>query len=285
MSCAGWARDAATPALDAYLRHTLVGEALRSLLGPSGLRALTPTVPLVELGAAPVAFVAAAFLGGRARVEWAAISSVLAMHAGIGLCMNGAGLLSLFAAAAWLPALPLRDDPEVGKGKPRRRAASTAADWLRVAGLAAFAASCVAHEVVLAQCQDATRSPLSAIFHNRWNVFAGSEDHVTWEIFPARRLDGGTVDLWNRGRPVSWAMPPRAPRAGRWRSFPMLADGDAAPADVDAVYAYFCDEHNRGRAPDDPARVSHFHAYMLQADLKNATRVSKRLLHATQCPP
>ena len=29
--------------------------------------------------------------------------------------------------------------------------------------------------------------------------------------------------------------------------------------------------------------MTHFHAYMLQADLANSSRVSKRLLHATAC--
>ena len=130
-------------------------------------------------------------------------------------------------------------------------------------------------------CVKSRASPLSAVLHNRWNVFAGSESHVTWEIMPARRRDGAVVDLWNWGAPVSWAMPAAAARAGRWRSFPMLGDGDAPPAEVDAVYAYFCREHNDGAPPD--RRVSHFHAYMLQAELKNSSRVTKRLLHAHSC--
>ena len=268
----GWASDARVPALDAYLRHTAVGEALRALLGPRGLRAVTPTVPLVELGAPLLCAVGA--LAGSTTVQWAAIGAVVAMHAGIGAAMNGAGLLSVFAAAAWLPALPL--------GPPAAPARSTRRDGLRVLVLLAFAGACVWHDRFARQCQDATRSPLTAVFHNRWNVFAGSEDHVTWEIMPARRVDGAVVDLWNYGAPVSWAMPVRAARRGRWRSFPMLGDGDAPPAELDRVYGYFCGEYNAGRPGDE--RVTHFHAYMLQADLANSSRVSKRLLHATACP-
>ena len=38
------------------------------------------------------------------------------------------------------------------------------------------------------------QAPLLAVFHNRWNVFAGSEEHVTWEIFPGRLQNGSIVD-------------------------------------------------------------------------------------------
>ena len=207
----GWSWAAPTPALDAYLRHTPFGETARALLGAGGLRALTPAVPLVELCAPTLACVGAC--GGWRRLEWAAVAAVAAMHLGIGLAMNGAGLLSLFAAAAWLFALPL--DPPAKRS--RRDASSTSGDWARVLVLAAFGAACLSHERFSRQCQDARRSPLSAVFHNRWNVFAGSEDHVTWEIFPARRLDGSTVDLWNYGAPVSWTMPTAAPRSGQGR--------------------------------------------------------------------
>lgn len=120
------------------------------------------------------------------------------------------------------------------------------------------------------------------MFHNRWNVFAGSEDHATWEIFPGRRGDGAAVDLWNYGAPVSWKPPAGAARGGRWRSFPMLADGDAPPEDVDAVYDYFCREQNAGQPAE--RRVTHYHAYMLQVELRNASAVTKRLLHAHRCP-
>lgn len=63
----------------------------------------------------------------------------------------------------------------------------------------------------------------------------------------------------------------------------MLADGDAPHRDVHTVYDYFCREANGGKDASDPTRVAHFHAYMLQAELKNTSNVSKRLLHAHQC--
>ena len=54
----------------------------------------------------------------------------------------------------------------------------------------------------------------------------------------------------------------------------MLGDGEAPADEVERVYAWFCRER-----PD----VSHFHAYMLRAELKDSSRVSKRLLHAHVC--
>jgi hypothetical protein len=54
----------------------------------------------------------------------------------------------------------------------------------------------------------------------------------------------------------------------------MLGDGEAPLEEVERVYAYFCRER------DD---VLHFHAYMLRVELADASRVSKRLLHAHVC--
>ena len=147
-------------------------------------------------------------------------------------------------------------------------------DWCGVFVIVLFSLGSIAHGVLdMASCRDATQEPLKAVFHNRWNVFAGAEDHVTWEIMPARLQSGATVDLWSQ-KPVSWKQPAKAARSGRWRSFPMLGDGEAPAEEVERVYAWFCRE--RGD-------VSHFHAYMLRAELKNETKVSKRLLHAHVC--
>jgi acid stress-induced BolA-like protein IbaG/YrbA len=54
----------------------------------------------------------------------------------------------------------------------------------------------------------------------------------------------------------------------------MLGDGEAPAEEVERVYAWFCREQGD---------VSHFHAYMLRAELADASRVSKRLLHAHVC--
>ena len=258
----GWSFEG--NALDAYLRHTFVGETTRSLLGDRGVRYATIVVPYVE-AFAPVVACAAFYLEWH-RLRRVASATIVLLHAGIGLSMNGAGLLSAFACAAWLfvePPLP---------SKEQKRASYR--DWCGVVVIVLFSLGSIAHGVLdMASCRDATQQPLQSIFHNRWNVFAGAEDHVTWEIMPARTHSGAIVDLWSQ-QPVSWKQPAKAARSGRWRSFPMLGDGEAPAEEVERVYAWFCRE--RGD-------VSHFHAYMLRAELKDETKVSKRLLHAHVC--
>jgi len=105
--------------------------------------------------------------------------------------MNGAGLLSAFACAAWLFVEP----PPQAKGRKQ----SSYRDWCGVFVIVLFSFGSIAHGVLdMASCRDATQQPLQAIFHNRWNVFAGAEDHVTWEIMPARTHSGAIVDLWSQ---------------------------------------------------------------------------------------
>jgi hypothetical protein len=258
----GWSFEG--NALDAYLRHTFVGETTRTLLGDRGVRYGTVVVPYIEAFAPVVA--CTAFYLGRRRVQRVACATIVLLHAGIGLSMNGAGLLSAFACAAWLFVEP----PLPSKG----RKASSYREWCGVVVIVLFSGASIAHGVLdMASCRDATQQPLQSIFHNRWNVFAGAEDHVTWEIMPARLHSGEIVDLWSQ-KPVTWKQPEKAARSGRWRSFPMLGDGEAPAEEVERVYAWFCRE--RGD-------VSHFHAYMLRAELKDETKVSKRLLHAHVC--
>jgi hypothetical protein len=183
----GWSFEG--NALDAYLRHTFVGETTRSLLGDRGVRYATIVVPYVE-AFAPVVACAAFYLEWH-RLRRVASATIVLLHAGIGLSMNGAGLLSAFACAAWLfvePPLP---------AKEQKRASYR--DWCGVVVIVLFSFGSIAHGVLdMASCRDATQEPLKAVFHNRWNVFAGAEDHVTWEIMPARTRSGEIVDLWSQ---------------------------------------------------------------------------------------
>ena len=116
----GWSFEG--NALDAYLRHTFVGETTRSLLGDRGVRCATVVVPYVEAFAPVVA--CAAFYLERDRLRRVASSTIVLLHAGIGLSMNGAGLLSAFACAAWLFVEP----PLPSKG----RKVSSYRDWCGV---------------------------------------------------------------------------------------------------------------------------------------------------------
>ena len=69
----GWSYGAnPLPALDTYARHTLPARYMYAMLGPGGLRLLTPTVVWAELLVGPVAVVGS--LPGRRDVVWASIA-------------------------------------------------------------------------------------------------------------------------------------------------------------------------------------------------------------------
>ena len=130
----------------------------------------------------------------------------------------------------------------------------------------------------------------STLLHNRWNVFIGAEEYVTWEIAPGLLADGSVVDVWGRRNAVDWSLPGTgAPstataRPGRWRSFPYLAE--LTGRNADALWGYLCREWNLEH-PDQPQLVR-YNFFMLQADvLPNMTfsPTRKRLIHAHECEP
>jgi hypothetical protein len=136
-----------------------------------------------------------------------------------------------------------------------------------------------------------TRSPFP-FFASRCRRFLPR--YVTWEIAPGRLLDGSIVDVWSKSDAVSWDMPGAgAPctstsRAGRWRSFPYLAELDGE--DGDALWQYLCkqwDDENRVDVPGNGGRrLLRYNFFMLQADVLpnmgfSATR--KRLVHSHDC--
>lgn len=258
----GWSTNAKVPALDAYTRHTMAARIARAFFGRQGLRLLTPFVPLIELVLPPLAVLGYPI----------AAVPVCALHLGIAFCMNGAMLLSFAAIVAWLPFIP---NKTVSRGRSS----------LSSGVLIAIALACIYSAASgRSQCLDAAASPLSALVHNRWNVFSGVDTTVTWEIMPARLNDGQVVDLWAYGADVEWSVPQRAPRWGRWRTFPMLGAPNVPKDVLDQTYAYFCREWNDKANLPQSKRLSHFHVYMLMADDNDAAgSISKRLLHVMQC--
>ena len=110
-----------------YRRHTAAARYVYGLLGPVGLRLMTPTVVYVELLGVPTAFLASYFSSyGRSRggrrssddddkkkktasgrtVLYCTIGLMCSMHVGIALTMNNTVLLSLVACVAWCIFLP-----------------------------------------------------------------------------------------------------------------------------------------------------------------------------------
>jgi hypothetical protein len=37
-------------------------------------------------------------------------------------------------------------------------------------------------ETISTECNQSVKHIWSTLLHNRWNVFVGAEDHVTWEV-------------------------------------------------------------------------------------------------------
>jgi len=154
------------------------------------------------------------------------------------------------------------------------------------------------------ECNQSMKHIWSVLLHNRWNVFVGSEEYVTWEIAPGLLADNTIVDVWSSYyssdsvESVSWSMPTTSSgrsasststsRLGRWRSFPYLADMQTEE-DSDALWSYLCYEWNTLRHPNNstnPKELIRFKFYMLQADVLPDMAFSptrKRLTQSYHC--
>lgn len=290
----GWSYKAnPLPALDTYARHTLPAQYLYALLHPTGLRLLTPSVVYVELGAAPLAILGG-YLGSVALVR-TAVAFIVALHLGIALTLRNSALLSLVACTAWIPFLPLgfRRSSIPETKTPRANIAPRLTVWestVAAMALGFLLAGNLWFETTGCDQARTVQTIWSTLLHNRWNVFIGAEEYVTWEIAPGLLADGSVVDVWGRRNAVDWSLPGTgAPstataRPGRWRSFPYLAE--LTGRNADALWGYLCREWNLEH-PDQPQLVR-YNFFMLQADvLPNMTfgPTRKRLIHAHECEP
>ena len=325
---AGWTYGAQPlPALDTYVRHTLMARYLYGLLGPSGLRLLTPTVVYVELLGVPIALVSS-FCRAR-RALYCAIGLMCSMHIGIALTMTNTVLLSSVACVAWCLFLPEgvgrdihdliswsssslsnvdENNVDSSNSISKQNTSSTSVSssltliikqhGISTIILLTFIGGSIWFETMSTQCNQSMEYIWSSLLHNRWNVFIGAEEYVTWEIAPGRLLDGSIVDIWSKSDAgVSWDMPGtttagsgyyNTARRGRWRSFPYLAGLDGE--DGDALWSYLCrewdKEHNVNEAGRRGKRLLKYNFFMLQADVLpnmgfSATR--KRLIHQHDC--
>ncbi len=219
------------------------------------------------------------------------------------------------------PRVPPKSASSASEAAARSRKASSALRWCDAGSMAllAFAAASLHFEFGGAmQCTNAKVDTVASLLHNRWNVFAGSDTVVVWEIMPGQLADGSVVDVWRRGAPVDWAMPQRrgggggllafgsstTTRGGRWRSFPLASSSDASEEELEEIYSYFCREWNneweseqrlpssslsssvsptKARSVEEAKRLVRFKAFMLQAPLAAPDEVSKRLLREQSC--
>jgi hypothetical protein len=284
----GWTYGAdPLPALDTYARHTLPAQYLYAFAGPEGLRLMTPVVVWVELLAVPTAM-----LGLYSSQRWMvllSISLIVSMHVGIALVLRNAALLSFVACAPWTLFL----SPPKGSVTTHSRA-SMAKVYHVVSGICLLCMTAGNIWLYSDACDESVKHIWSSLLHNRWNVFVGAEEYVTWEIAPGELQDGSFVDVWGRRDEISWQLPgggapcTATTRSGRWRSFPYLAGMDGE--DEQALWSYLCSEWDRENDADQnpERRLVRFNFFMLQADvLPNMTfsETRKRLVKSYECVP
>lgn len=298
----GWTYNAdPLPALDTYTRHTIGARYLYGLLGPFGLRLLTPTVVYAELLACPIA------LYGSFTLNWylvlTAVGIICSLHVGISITLRNTVLLSFVACAAWMAFLPpcfadtnisKKTNGTEGNKESTRNQKKKSIGKLSLNQrifILCFISGSLWFEMLGDECNQSMKHIWSTLLHNRWNVFVGAEEYVTWEIAPGRLNDGSIVDVWGKTDTVSWEMPisgtpcTSTARHGRWRSFPYLAELDGEDGYV--LWEYLCTEWNDARGNEDDGRkLLRFNFFMLQADVLpnmgfSATR--KRLIQSHEC--
>lgn len=283
----GWNYSAdPLPALDTYTRHTAAARYVYALLGPGGLRVMTPVVVWIELLATPAAMLGC-YLGHR-TLTWISIFLICSLHVGIAVCLNNAALLSFVACVPWCVFLPIGWTNEPPSQPPGRWIAFNVENLAAWLCLMAVIVGSLWIDMFSDSCNQSVKHIWSTLLHNRWNVFSGAEEYVTWEIAPGLLLDGSVVDIWGRSQVVNWDLPGAgAPctstsRPGRWRSFPYLAELEGA--DGEALWGYLCKEWDEENSPDK--KLIRYNFFMLQADVLpnmsfSATR--KRLIHSHEC--
>lgn len=188
----GWTFNAQPlPALDTYVRHTVVARYMYGLLGPTGLRYMTPTVPYAEMLSGPFAIIGS-YLGSK-RVVYGTVALMVSMHIGIALTMRNTVLLSSIACVAWCIFLPEGVGADLGLSSTRSRSENGGAvsvngkrnkqsqSLLKKYGLSAliistFIAGSFWFELFSESCNQSMEHIWSTLLHNRWNVFIGAEE-------------------------------------------------------------------------------------------------------------
>lgn len=172
----GWTYNATPlPALDTYTRHTAFAQYLYGILGPQGLRIMTPIVVYIELLSCPLAFLGS-YLGNAGLVKFA-VGLICQLHVGISFSLRNSYQLSYVACSAWCVFLPIGwvEAKTVEKTKLSSKAiVGTLISALLVGGMAA---NTIWFETIGKDCSTSSlRQIWSTILQNRWNVFIGAEE-------------------------------------------------------------------------------------------------------------
>ena len=174
----GWTYNASPlPALDTYTRHTLAAQYLYAMLGPQGLRVMTPIVVYVELLSCPLAMFGS-FIGSAGLVKFA-VGLICHLHVGISFTIRNSVLLSYIACTAWFVFLPLgwEDVQPIAAKKQRPSTKSRLGSMISLILVGGMAASNIWFENGGKDCSTASlRQIWSTLLQNRWNVFIGAEE-------------------------------------------------------------------------------------------------------------
>ncbi len=184
----GWTLDAhLLPALDTYVRHTAGARLVYGLLGPAGLRLMTPTVVYAEMFGVPAALWGS--YAGRKGAVYGAVALMCSIHAGIAVTMRNTVLLSSVACVSWCVFLPSGLGTDLGVSSPRPASDGGVENgerggvrsFFRKHGLSAlvigiFVCGSVWFETLSEQCDQSMEHVWSTLLHNRWNVFVGAEE-------------------------------------------------------------------------------------------------------------
>ena len=289
----GWSYNAhPLPALDTYARHTIIAQYITTMIGGTyGWRILTPMVVYIELCVVPLTLLGLYLY--NSTIVYTGIVLIVTLHLGIAATIRNATLLSFVAITPWSVFLPItmRNNDEGDVSNVRWSSRLTTIGTMLV--LVPMILGCVWFETMSRSCDQSVTHIWSTLLHNRWNVFVGAEEYVTWEIAPGQLADGSYVDIWKGSTVIDWNLPTiqsgGAPstatsRPGRWRSFPYLADFAVDSDDYHALWGYLCKEWDMKHTPEQ--QLVKYNFFMLQADVLpnmqfSATR--KRLIVTYDC--
>jgi hypothetical protein len=177
----GWSLNAdPLPALDTYARHTIVAQYVYAMLGPEGLRLLTPTVVWIEILSPPLAFLGS-YLGSASLVNFA-IVLICSLHFGISLTIRNAVLLSYVACCIWCVFLPIGwEQNSSQESRTQTSSLSTIRSKLSFVVTLMLVGGMVGgniwFETIGTDCSTGSlRKIWSTLLQNRWNVFIGAEE-------------------------------------------------------------------------------------------------------------
>ena len=142
---------------------------------------MTPLVVYVELLCTPVALLAS-FLGSDSLLNFA-IGMICQLHIGISISIRNAVLLSFVACSVWCVFLPVGWKDAAKAKKQPRATTSNLGHVISTLLVGGMIGGNIWFETIGTDCTtDSLRKIWSTLLHNRWNVFIGAEEYVTWSV-------------------------------------------------------------------------------------------------------